>query len=284
MRNTKKYWKMVTAIVMMIVLALLFVACDGECLIKQKVEIGKPTYGFVQSKDGGFNPDKTLMLTEFNVGETYYMVIDFSITTTTVGLGFKTNEITLKIKFENMDFLNGWIQEADTNNASERTNFNGEATNAKEVKATFSVPREAKKTAQKRVVIRLIPNKLKDNVVKVVFEGKNVEIQGDGRDGYIKDIYAMPVQIETPQVSVDPTTGVASWDHVEHADYYKLIVDDVFVKNIIPDNNISVGKEILLVLSEYGYTNGESIRIVAVSNNDEYYPESNRSEPVSVNL
>ena len=283
MRNAKKYWMLVTAIVMIIVLALLLVACDGECLIKQKVQIGKPTYGFVQSEEGGgINYDNMSDLTEFNVGETYYMVIDFSITT--VRGSIKTNEITLKIRFENMDFLNGWIQNAETNNSTERTNLDGEATNAKEVKATFSVPSEAKKTVEKRVVIRLISNKLEHNVIKVVFEGKNVEIQGDGRDGYTKDIYSRRVQIETPQLSVDETTGVLQWYHVKHADYYKLMVDGVVKDYIIPDKNIPVGRELNKALSEYGYTNGELIRIVAVSSNDDHYPESNPSKAVFVNL
>ena len=283
MRNAKKYWMLVTAIVMMIVLALLLVACDGECLIKQKVEIGMH-YGFVQSKDdGSIDYDNTSILTKFNVGETYYMVIDFSITT--VRGSIKTNEITFKIRIENVDKLQGWIEDANTANidATDMTVHDGEGNNSKEAMVTFSVPRKAKKTVEKRVIIKLEPMTKGDTPIKGVFEGENVEILGDGRDGFTKNISSTEVQIETPQLSVDKTTGVARWYHVEHADYYKLVVDGVVTEHKKEVDNIKAGTELNWALSELGYTNGESIQIVAYSNNKNY-TQSNPSNADSVKL
>lgn len=303
MRNTKKYWKMVTAIVMMIVLALLVVACDSDSSgnnqdqnpgnqdqnsgigssSKQMVEIGKINYGFVQSEDGSsINPDNTLYLIEFNVGETYFMVIDFSITT--VEESDTTNEIDFKITFENVDKLQGWIDDADTGKVTEIPVRDGEGNNAKEATLTFSVPREAEKTVARRVVIRLEPKTKGHTPIKGVFEGENVEILGDGRDGLTKNIVTRPVQIETPQLSIDKTTGVARWDHVEHADYYKLVVDGVVIEEPIKEvDNIAAGTELTWALSELGYTNGESIQIVAFSENTNY-TQSNPSNADSVKL
>lgn len=281
MRNTKKYWKLVTAIVMMIVLALLVVACDSDSPGKQKVEIGMLNYGFVQSEDGSsIDFDNTSYLINFNVGETYYMVIDFSIAT--VEGSNTTNEIAFKIRFENLDALHGKIEDANTGDVDEITVRDSEGKNSKEAMVTFSVPREAGKTAEKRVIIKLIPNKLGDTAISAVFEGENVELLGEV-DGFTKNISSTKVQIETPQLSVDETTGVVRWYHVEHADYYKLVVDGVLTEDIIPADNIIAGTELTLVLSEYGYTQGESIQIVAFSNNINY-SQSNLSNAVSVDL
>ena len=282
MRNTKKYWKLVPAIVMMIVLALLVVACDSDSPVplKQKVEIGMLNYGFVQSEDdSSIDFDNTLYLINFNVGETYYMVIDFSIAT--VEGSSTTNEITFKIRFENLDALQGVIEDARTGDVDEITVRDSEGNNSKEAMVTFSVPRETGRTVEKRVVIKLIPNKLGDTAISAVFEGENIELLGEA-DGFTKNISSTKVQIETPQLSVD-AMGVVRWSHVEHADYYKLVVDGVVTEHIIPADNIMAGTVLTLVLSELGYTNGESIQIVAFSNNINY-SQSNLSNAVSVVL
>lgn len=294
MRNAKKYWKLLTAIVMMIVLALLVVACDSDSSgnnqdqnsgigssSKQMVELGMLNYGFVQSEDGSsIDFDNTSYLINFNVGETYYMVINFSIAT--VEGSDTKNMITFKIRFENLDALNGKIEDANTGKVDEMTVRDSEGNNSKEATVTFSVPREAGKTVEKRVIIKLIPNKLGDTVIKGVFEGENVELLGED-DGFTKNISSTKVQIETPKLSVDETTGVVRWYHVEHADYYKLVVDGVVTEHIIPADNIMAGTERTYALSELGLTQGESIQIVAFSNNINY-SQSNLSNAVSVVL
>ena len=279
MRNTKKYFKLVTTIVMMIVLALLVVACDSDSPGKQKVEIGMLKYGFVQSEDGSsIDFDNTSYLINFNVGETYYMVIDFSIAT--VEGSNTTNEITFKIRFENLDALHGKIEDANTGDVDEITVRDSEGNNSKEAMVTFSVPRETGRTVEKRVIIKLIPNKLGDTAISAVFEGENVELLGEV-DGFTKNISSTKVQIEMPQLSVD-AMGVIRWYHVEHADYYRLVVDGGVIEDKIPAENIMAGTELTLVLSEYGYTQGQ-IQIVAYSNNINY-SQSNPSNAVPVNL
>lgn len=303
MRNAKKYWMLVTAIVMMIVLALLFVACDSDSSgnnqnqnsgnnqdqnsgigssSKQRVEIGALNYGFVQPEDNSsFDPDKAVVLTEFNVGETYFMVIKFSITT--VEISDTTNKIDFKITLENLAALDGWIEETNTGDVTEMIFRSGEGNEAKDAMATFSVPRETGKTVEKHVTIKLIPKTTGVTAIKGVFEGENVEILGDGEDGLTKKFSSKPVQIKTPQLIYDEATGMLRWRHVEHADYYQLVVDGVVIKdNKYEVDNIKAGTELSLVLSEYGYTKGQ-IQIVAYSDTTDYLP-SNPSNAVSVNL
>jgi hypothetical protein len=263
---------------MMIVLVLLLVACGPSS--KQKVEIGMLTYGFVQSEeDGSIDFDNMSYLVNFHVGEIYYMVINFSIAT--VEGSDTTNEITFKIRFENVDKLSGTIEDANTGHATEMTVRDSEGNNSKEAMVTFSVPREAGKTAEKRVIIKLIPETLDDTAISAVFKGENVELLGEV-DGFTKNFSSTKVQIEAPQLSVD-AMGVVRWYHVEHADYYKLVVDGVVIEHIIEADNIMAGTERTFALSEYGLTQGESIQIVAFSNSTNYL-QSNPSNAVSVNL
>ena len=207
MRNAKKYWMLVTAIVMMIVLALLVVACDSDSSgnnqdQKQKVEMGL-TYGFQSEDDSSIDPN----LKKFNVGEIYYMVINFSIAT--VEESDTTNKIDFKITFENLDALEGRIVDADTGRVTDMSFLSSEGTQAKETTVTFTVPREAEKTVEKDITIRLMPKKQADTLIKGVFEGENVEILGDG-DGFTKNIASTKVQIKTPKLSVDETTETLS--------------------------------------------------------------------------
>ena len=265
------------AIALMTMLFML-VACndDGQSNGGQKVEIGYLDYGFVQSEDGNsINPDDTQYLVGFTVGEIYYMVIDFSFVA--VESSEETQRVSFKIVFDNIDAVQGTLEDARTGDVVSMSFQGSNGGRSVESVVTFAVPRDKGATSEKRIIIKLVPKKSGDTTIRGMFEGENIDLIGD-IDGFTKSISATGVQLETPSLNVD-ANGILSWNHVKNADYYKLVVDGVIVEAVIDAENKAVGAIINCALSEYGYVKGQTIQVVAYSDNVEYAP-SNLSNPV----
>ena len=251
MKNKRKRHLIVVAIILLLALSMSMVACDltghqgsdNNSTNYQEVEIAAFDYGFCQKgDDSSINLDNTQYLVSFNVGETYYMVIEFSLVA--VESSNETNSISFVIEVENVEDVQAYIEDANSGNKSEIP-VRGETNKSKEATVTFSVPRKEGESADKRIIIKLIPKKIGNTTIKGTFEGDNVNLIG-ATDGFT------------------------------------IVVDGIITDYKIMADNRGVGAIISYSLADIGITRGK-VQVVAFSE-IAYYTQSNYSNAVTANF
>ena len=100
------------------------------------------------------------------------------------------------------------------------------------------------------IVVKLSTLKFGESMMKIGFESSDVNLTGDC-DGVGKLMVINKVKLAAPVISFNDSTLALEWNHVEHADYYKLIVDNA----VVTDTD---GKDVYFSVDSY-VANGSTL-------------------------
>ena len=186
----------------------------------------------------------------FDVIESYYMVINYTLTSRADNSGQYL--VDTVISFDGVSFIDGNIYTVSGTTLTEKTTIKDPGTGNDNMKLNISYKVPSSKDALKNVmiVVKLSTLKFGESMMKIGFESSDVNLTGDC-DGVGKLMVINKVKLAAPVISFNDSTLALEWNHVEHADYYKLIVDNA----VVTDTD---GKDVYFSVDSY-VANGSTL-------------------------
>ena len=221
---------------------------------KITAEIADFDYGFVLADgitdDSQISISSTSKPTSFDVIESYYMVINYTLTSRDDNSGQYLMDTV--ISFDGVSFIDGNIYTVSGTTLTEKTSIKDPGTGNDNMKLNISYKVPSSKDALKNVmiVVKLSTLKFGESMMKIGFESSDVNLTGDC-DGVGKLMVINKVKLAAPVISFNDSTLALEWNHVEHADYYKLIVDNA----VVTDTD---GKDVYFSVDSY-VANGSTL-------------------------
>ena len=221
---------------------------------KITAEIADFDYGFVLADgitdDSQISISSTSKPISFDVIESYYMVINYTLTSRDDNSGQYL--VDTVISFDGVSFIDGNIYTVSGTTLTEKTTIKDPGTGNDNMKLNISYKVPSSKDALKNVmiVVKLSTLKFGESMMKIGFESSDVNLTGDC-DGVGKLMVINKVKLAAPVISFNDSTLALEWNHVEHADYYKLIVDNA----VVTDTD---GKDVYFSVDSY-VANGSTL-------------------------
>lgn len=221
---------------------------------KITAEIADFDYGFVLADgitdDSQISISSTSKPISFDVIESYYMVINYTLTSRADNSGQYL--VDTVISFDGVSFIDGNIYTVSGTTLTEKTTIKDPGTGNDNMKLNISYKVPSSKDALKNVmiVVKLSTLKFGESMMKIGFESSDVNLTGDC-DGVGKLMVINKVKLAAPVISFNDSTLALEWNHVEHADYYKLIVDNA----VVTDTD---GKDVYFSVDSY-VANGSTL-------------------------
>ena len=221
---------------------------------KITAEIADFDYGFVLADgitdDSQISISSTSKPISFDVIESYYMVINYTLTSRADNSGQYL--VDTVISFDGVSFIDGNIYTVSGTTLTEKTTIKDPGTGNDNMKLNISYKVPSSKDALKNVmiVVKLSTLKFGESMMKIGFESSDVNLTGDC-DGVGKLMVINKVKLAAPVISFNDSTLALEWNHVEHADYYKLIVDNT----VVTDTD---GKDVYFSVDSY-VANGSTL-------------------------
>ena len=221
---------------------------------KITAEIADFDYGFVLADgitdDSQISISSTSKPISFDVIESYYMVINYTLTSRADNSGQYL--VDTVISFDGVSFIDGNIYTVSGTTLTEKTTIKDPGTGNDNMKLNISYKVPSSKDALKNVmiVVKLSTLKFGESMMKIGFESSDVDLTGDC-DGVGKLMVINKVKLAAPVISFNNSTLALEWNHVEHADYYKLIVDNA----VVTDTD---GKDVYFSVDSY-VANGSTL-------------------------
>lgn len=221
---------------------------------KITAEIADFDYGFVLADgitdDSQISISSTSKPISFDVIESYYMVINYTLTSRADNSGQYL--VDTVISFDGVSFIDGNIYTVSGTTLTEKTTIKDPGTGNDNMKLNISYKVPSSKDALKNVmiVVKLSTLKFGESMMKIGFESSDVNLTGDC-DGVGKLMVINKVKLAAPVISFNSSTLALEWNHVEHADYYKLIVDNA----VVTDTD---GKDVYFSVDSY-VANGSTL-------------------------
>ena len=221
---------------------------------KITAEIADFDYGFVLADgitdDSQISISSTSKPISFDVIESYYMVINYTLTSRADNSGQYL--VDTVISFDGVSFIDGNIYTVSGTTLTEKTTIKDPGTGNDNMKLNISYKVPSSKDALKNImiVVKLSTLKFGESMMKIGFESSDVNLTGDC-DGVGKLMVINKVKLAAPVISFNDSTLALEWNHVEHADYYKLIVDNT----VVTDTD---GKDVYFSVDSY-VANGSTL-------------------------
>ena len=294
-RNFRKV--LIRAVTLIAVLSMLFtaVSCDknnekpdryGEGT--SDVEIANFDYGFIEEEN---YKDRETLLSDtkrslpIKVDTVYYCMMEFDVTARELNDG--TSLMNVLVKFDNLGVANGTTEEAGTGNATEMIFTDaGTGTDSKVSTLAYKIPSDPDKTKKIKILVRLLPVTKGESHISVSFESAEYgEFKILGEDGFTKNLEVERVQIEAPVITVDRTNLKVKWNHVKHADYYLVYLEDKSIE-VPVDQYTPIGGEVSLDLSRFidlGVTFG-AVKVQACTRSDNFLKSTYSNTESDVNI
>lgn len=257
---------------------------------KYKVEISDLDYGFIKVDSVLDDSELELSMSSkpstFYVGEQYYLIIDFDATTRNINLGDLL--LYTEVSFNSVTLLDGSIYTSTTGNEPSKTTMKDSITGEDkiELKLAHSLPKSEDETYEIKLVLKISTLKSGEPRINFNFSGSDIEFIFTGMSGFNKAVTIKKVQLETPILKFDDEKGELVWNHVKYADYYKIYVDGIVLKD---ENNNDYFKEVdqyvsvgmpVSYISEY-LTGYHIVKVQAFSNNADYLVSNYSNEVIT---
>lgn len=270
---------------MIVLLCLALAGCEQDMPTKSlTADVVDLDFGFVESSDTA-DPDfsNAQKYSSLRIDTIYFLRFEFSFIPRTTNYGDHT--VDAEIIFENIDVLNGRMEEVGSGEFDELVFHDDMGNQTKQTTVTFTLPeqKDAFKTIQ--ILLRLTPVNAGSSYIRLRFASDNTTLAGDDVDGYTKNITVERMELEQPQLTVDGGS-IINFIQVKNADYYKLIVDGevLTVDNkeyiIEADKTVAPGNTCSLSLSSLLLPGTHLVGIQAFSNSANYLTSAESVEKV----
>lgn len=254
---------------------------------KATVELANVDYGFINAKqvtdDSQIAFENASKPTSFNVGENYYLIVSYSMTTREVSQG--KSLINTHISFDNANFLDGFVYSAQSDKTPSKNPITNADTGDKKMELSVAnvIPDTENGNADIKIVVRLATLQFGQSYLSCGFDGDGLKLTGNA-SGFSRMIEINKVRLSDPAISFDSFSLELKWANIANADYYKLYVDGVLKDGAVYtiDEYTSDGASISWDISAF-VSGTHRVKIQAFSNSANYII-SNYSNEVIVTL
>ena len=293
----KRIIKNLTLFLALIFATVCFAACDngltkgGSARGASDIDIGQEKFVFIKAEDYDaetFDIETAHKWTDLDVDIEYYLILTVDVTSVRDNDG--QSMLNVNITFDELDIMEGTIEEAGTGHFDEMTFTNAKTGKiGKTSKVSFKISPRSAEPKTINMIIRLKPVKAGEGshiIIGYDFEpstsaGSADDYKMTGGDGQIKYLKVNAVQIAAPVLETS-LGGYISWNHVKNADYYMVyeVGKDTPIRDLkrneiqIPAASYSVGDPIMYNIGEWIVAPFAMLHIRAFSNNSNILPSS----------
>lgn len=228
------------------------------------------------------------------IADQYYLVYEFDYYSRAETSGHLLLKAALE--FEAITIFDAFLMKSDSGSDGTPIPYRDPVTNKQmnKIEQAFRVPAGADETESQRIVFKITPSVVGNSSMKMNFypeDQSGVEVIGSGASGCTIPMIVDPYNILKPSVTFE---NKLAWAHVKGADYYKINIDGVPMKNLdgteyqfVPEEGTLVDDEISISTLEFekrNYYGGPYSVTISACSKKAGFTDSGNSNAVLVTI